>query len=206
MLRRYRFENVFFSIFNRKIVPFFLKDWKSVIWTFSHMVNYRVSLRWTWPAGWREFSVYFHSCRGRSRIFFLEGGALVFCSTSTPINHIVFVVLFLQNTSCIRKPQVISGGGGGGEVRTPCTLHLDPPLKLFTLLRETWNVMKTLFFVERVKFSCISLAEKLHVTFDGMKGISRPSFCLVKNKSFEQDSCSRPSRRSLRCEDLSLGK
>ena len=31
---------------------------------------------------------------------------------------------FLQNTSCIRKPQVIPGGG----VRTPCTLPLDPPL------------------------------------------------------------------------------
>ena len=56
--------------------------------------------------------------------FFLGGGALVSCSTSTPINHIVF---FLQNTSCIRKPQVISEGGGGG-VRTPCTLPLDPPL------------------------------------------------------------------------------
>ena len=50
--------------------------------------------------------------------FFLEGGALVSCSTSTPINHIVF---FLQNTSCIRKPQVISGGGGGG------THPLHPP-------------------------------------------------------------------------------
>ena len=54
--------------------------------------------------------------------FFLGGGALVSCSTSTPINHIVF---FSQNTSCIRKPQVISGGRG---VRTPCTLPLDPPL------------------------------------------------------------------------------
>ena len=41
--------------------------------------------------------------------FFLGGGALFPCSTSTPINRIVF---FLQNTSCIRKPQVISGGGG----------------------------------------------------------------------------------------------
>ena len=54
--------------------------------------------------------------------FFLGGGALVSCSTSTPINHIVF--FSLQNTSCIRKPQVISGG----VVRTPCTLPLDPPL------------------------------------------------------------------------------
>ena len=61
--------------------------------------------------------------RGGSRIF-LGGGALVSCSTSTPVNHIVFC---LQNTSCIRKPQDISGEGGG--VRTPCTLPLDPPLK-----------------------------------------------------------------------------
>ena len=42
--------------------------------------------------------------------FFLGGGALVSCSTSTPINHRVFS----QNISCIRKPQVISGGKGGG--------------------------------------------------------------------------------------------
>ena len=60
--------------------------------------------------------------RGGSRIFFLGGGALVSCSTSTPINHIVF---YLQNTSCIKKPQIISGG-----VRNPCTLPPDPPLNL----------------------------------------------------------------------------
>ena len=35
--------------------------------------------------------------------FSLGGGALVSCSTLTPINHIAF--FFLQNTSC-RKPQV----------------------------------------------------------------------------------------------------
>ena len=58
--------------------------------------------------------------------FFLGRGALVSCSALTPINHIVlFCFFFLQNTSCITKPQVISGGGG---VRTPCTLPLDPPL------------------------------------------------------------------------------
>ena len=34
--------------------------------------------------------------------YILGGGALVSCSTSTPISHIVF--FFLQNTSCIRKP------------------------------------------------------------------------------------------------------
>ena len=46
--------------------------------------------------------------------FFLGGGVLVSCSTSTPsINHIVF--FFWQNTSCIRKPQAISGGRGGAH-------------------------------------------------------------------------------------------
>ena len=55
--------------------------------------------------------------------FFLAGGgALVSCSTSTPINHIVFF-LFGQNTSCIRKPQVILGRGGGGVAQP---LHPPP--------------------------------------------------------------------------------
>ena len=58
--------------------------------------------------------------------FFLGGGALICCSTSTPINHIVFFC------SCIRKPQVISAGGGA--VRTPCTLPLDPPLICLILI------------------------------------------------------------------------
>ena len=37
---------------------------------------------------------------------------------------------FLHNTSCTRKPQVISGKGGGGGAH-PCTLSLDPPLGKF---------------------------------------------------------------------------
>ena len=71
------------------------------------------------------FSIFFSRKGGPGRIqdFFSGGGALVSCFTSTPINHIVF---FLQNTSCIRKPKVISGGGG---VRSYCTLSLDPPLR-----------------------------------------------------------------------------
>ena len=52
--------------------------------------------------------VFFPVATGADPGFFSGGGALVSCSTSTPINHIVF----FQNTSCIRKPQVISGGGG----------------------------------------------------------------------------------------------
>ena len=46
---------------------------------------------------------------------------LVSCFISTPISYIVF----LQNTSWIRKPQDILGAG---SVCTSCTLPLDPPL------------------------------------------------------------------------------
>ena len=59
-----------------------------------------------------DFSWLLH--RGRSRIFFRRGCTRLL-STSTPINHIVLFFFFLQNTSCIRKPQVRGGGG----VRTP---------------------------------------------------------------------------------------
>ena len=49
--------------------------------------------------------------------FFLGGGALVSCSvyfnTNKPHSF------FLQNTSCIRKPQVISGGGGAPPAPSP---------------------------------------------------------------------------------------
>ena len=71
-------------------------------------------------------SMFFKAFTGADPGFSLGGGALVSCSISTPINHIVFCFVFfffLQNTSCIRKPQVISVG-----VRTPCTLPLDPAL------------------------------------------------------------------------------
>ena len=66
----------------------------------------------------------FLTLRGRSRIFFWRGCTrlLLYFNTNKP--HSFF---FLQNTSCIRKPQVISEGGG---VRTPYTLLLDPPLTL----------------------------------------------------------------------------
>ena len=48
--------------------------------------------------------------QGRIQDFFLGGGALVSCSSSTPINHIVFFWL-LQNTSCIRNRRSSQEGG-----------------------------------------------------------------------------------------------
>ena len=60
--------------------------------------------------------IYVTNITGADPGFFLGGGVLVSSSTSTPIKHIVF---FLQNTSCIRKPQVISWGGDGAHPMHP---------------------------------------------------------------------------------------
>ena len=53
--------------------------------------------------------------RGGSRIFFRRGCThlLLYFSTNKP--HI----FFFQNTSCIRKPQVISGRGGAHPLHPP---------------------------------------------------------------------------------------
>ena len=55
--------------------------------------------------------------------FFFAGGAPVSCSTSTPINHIVF---FFDRIPVVLENRRSSWGGGGG--RGGCTLPLDPPL------------------------------------------------------------------------------
>ena len=65
-------------------------------------------------------------------IFFRRGCTRLFLYFNTNKPHSFF--LFLQNTSCIRKPRVISGRG----VRTPCTLPLDPPLYLKSF--RSWPV------------------------------------------------------------------
>ena len=95
--------------------------------------------------------------------FFLGGGAVVSCSTSTPINHIVF---FSQNTSCIRKPQVISG-----RVRTPCTLPLDPPLDGTFLIQFTGSI------------SCLTLKKKW-----GGRGSISPGIILVRHGFYTRRS------------------
>ena len=60
------------------------------------------------------------------------------------------VFSFLQNTSCIRKPQVISEGGGGGgggppptppPTHTPSTFPLDPPLYTTIFLCDSHYVV-----------------------------------------------------------------
>ena len=74
-------------------------------------------------------NIFVNRSRGGSRIFFRRGCThlLLYFNTNKPHSFFWF---FLQNTSCIRKQQVISGKGGG--VCTPCTLPLDPPLRRYT--------------------------------------------------------------------------
>ena len=78
--------------------------------------------RCSWPGIFLQGAIR-HTRTGADPGFFLGGGALVSCSTSTPINHIFFfgwIPVVLENC---RSSQ------GGGGVRTPCTHPLDPPLR-----------------------------------------------------------------------------
>ena len=61
-------------------------------------------------------------CKGRggSRIFFLGGGALVSCSTSTPISHVVFF-FFAEYQLYSKTAGHLSKGGGG------CAPHAPSP-------------------------------------------------------------------------------
>ena len=63
--------------------------------------------------------------QGRIQDFFRRG-ALVSCSTSTPINHIVF---FFCSIPVVLENRRSSQEGGG--VCTPCTLPLDLPLDTY---------------------------------------------------------------------------
>ena len=69
------------------------------------------------------------NCRGGSRIFFRRGCTrlLLYFNTNKPHSFFLW-----QNTSCIRKPQVISGWGGGAH-------PLHPPPRSAPELKE--NVM-----------------------------------------------------------------
>ena len=69
-----------------------------------------------------------HNWSGADPGFLLGGGALVCCSTSTPINHIVF---FGKIPAVLENRRSSQGG-----LRTPCTLPLDPPLLVRSSLSE----------------------------------------------------------------------
>ena len=91
--------------------------------------NYEVELR-----SWMLWStLIFGGLQGRIG-FFLGGVAFLSCSTSTPINHIVFFFFFC------RIPVVLENRRSSqGEVRTPCTLPLDLPLDWYAFGYSTIN-------------------------------------------------------------------
>ena len=77
------------------------------------------SLHLSTPATQAIFSIFFREREGQGQIqdFFFRRGCtrlLLYFNTNKP--HSFF---FLQNTSCIRKPQVISGGGGAQLLHPP---------------------------------------------------------------------------------------
>ena len=71
--------------------------------------------------------------RGGSRIFLVRGAPLRNGVTNANKPH----------TSCNKKSQVISRGGGG--VRTPCTLSLDPSLNgpIASVIRFSWTLPRS---------------------------------------------------------------
>ena len=79
--------------------------------------------KWLVVLVYTNIQMYRYACSGADPGFLLGGGSLVSCSTSTPINHIVFFGRILVGFENRRS----SGGGG---VHTPCTLPLDLPLML----------------------------------------------------------------------------
>ena len=81
-----------------------------------------------------------YSTQRRIQDFFQEGVhlSLIYFNTNKPHSSFFF---FLQNTSCIRKPQVRGG------VHTPCALPLDPPW--YSTCRLTCCYSKTQYDVDQ---------------------------------------------------------
>ena len=93
--------------------------------------------------------------------FFVGGGALVSCSTSTPINYIVFfcrIPVVLENR---RSSQ-------GGGVRTPGTHPLDPPLQ-----QEPVSSANDVFHLPKLLMSCHQTSKMPSRIFGGLQSFVR---------------------------------
>ena len=63
--------------------------------------------------------LYLLSITGADPGFFLGGGALVSCSTSTPINHIVFLFFFAEYQLYQKTAGHLRGRGGAHPLHPP---------------------------------------------------------------------------------------
>ena len=126
---RYKLKNKYFWEFKSSIKLYFFviivsitmyydEEHCKLFTAFNHQVIKELAC--SWLSVGRE-----HFFAGADPGVFLGGGVLVSCSTSTPIKHIGF---FWRNTSCIRKPEVISGGGVGLRCAPPALSPLCPLL------------------------------------------------------------------------------
>ena len=95
----------------------------------------------------------------------------------------------LQNTTCTRKPQVISVGGGG--VRTPGTLPLDPLLRQQSRSQKELRGLFLLFylFVSKVVISPNSPIVLLpyNITFSSAKLLYKHCFQFASLKTRRLD-------------------
>ena len=90
--------------------------------------------------------------QGRIQVFFRRGCPRLLLYFNTNKSH----SFFLQNTSCIRKPQVTSGGGGAHPLHPPprsapvftCELLLMSSINAIELLTERGDVIKLLLSLQ----------------------------------------------------------
>ena len=112
-------------LFSIWVVPRYVRSIRIVLDSFYLVCSFwRNFSTWIWCLPREKTALeklWLHS--GADPGFFLVGGALVSCSTSTPMNHIVF--FFGKMPNVLENCRSSQGGGG---VCTPCTLPLDPPL------------------------------------------------------------------------------
>ena len=93
--------------------------------------------------------------QGRILDFFWRGCTRLFVYFNTNKPHSFFVFFFcrIPVVPVVRKPQVISGGGG---VRTPCTLPLDTPLisRRCEVIYQILLYGESIFFAHSVESIC----------------------------------------------------
>ena len=103
--------------------------------------------------------------------FFLGGGALVSCSTSTPINHIVF--FFCRIPVVLENRRSSQGGGGGAHPLPP------PPRSA-----PAWIALHTLFFVKTLYFTWVYQTLGLRL----VAGVTLTKPCLIGCHLFAVES------------------
>ena len=117
----------------------------------------------TWP--WNPSRL-----RGGSRILFRRGCThlLLYFNTNKPPTF-----FFLQNTNCIRKPQVISGGGGAQPLHPPPRSTPETPGNFWWGVCHPVLQILTLFHTKKYNFPhpFSDQSSKIHTHLKGWSAI-----------------------------------